>query len=402
MAVSMPSRHNPRMSQAHAHPRRIAEAHAVTPLELFFDLVFVFALTQVTTLMADDLTWLGVLRGFAVLTVVWWAWVGFSWLTNSIRIDDDLASRLVILTTMAAMLLVGIAAPGAFGDYALLFAVAYLVVRLLHIALYAVTTRTDPEVFRAVLRLAPGMVIAPLIILGASFVAPGPWRAALWTVAIVIDVATPLVAGTAGWRIDAPHFTERHGLVIIIALGESIVALGVAAASETLTSGVIAAVLLGMVLVAAMWWLYFDLVAVVAERRLEALSGRAQTSMARDSYSYVHLFMVFGIVLVALGLKKSLLDVDAPLKTVALAALLGGLAVYLLAHVAFRLRNIGSLNVQRLVLAIVLVVLIPVCSSLSALLVLAITTGLTVLLVAYEVVRFRSFRHEVRHHVEHD
>lgn len=391
-------RQNAHVSDVHRHPREIGVAHAVTPLELFFDLVFVFALTQVTTLMADDLTWLGLLRGFAVLAAIWWAWVGFSWLTNSIRIDDDVSSRLVMLVTMAIMLVVGLAAPQAFGAYSILFGAAYLAVRLLHLALYAVTTRSDPDVFGAVLRLAPGMVASPLLILAAGFAPQGGWRAALWVLALTIDFITPVIAGPGGWRIDAPHFTERHGLIIIIALGESVVALGVSAAGESLTVQVVAAAVLGVIVVAAMWWLYFDVVAVVAERRLASLSGRAQNAMARDSYSYIHLFMVFGIVLTALGLKKTLIDIGDPLKAVADVALFGGVALYLLAHVAFRLRNIGTLNVQRLVLAVVLLALIPVGLVVSAQVSLTILTVLLVALVAYEALRFRGMRHAIRLH----
>ena len=380
----------------HRHERVVAAPHAVTPLELFFDLVFVFALTQVTALLADDLTWVGMLRGFAVLTVVWWAWVGYSWLTNSIRIDDDIASRLVIMLAMTAMLVAGLAAPAAFGEYAVLFGVAYFVVRILHLVLYAVTTRSDPEVFGAVLRLAPGMLTGATLILIAGFVQPGPVRAGLWAVAIVIDFAAPLLAGTAGWKVDAGHFAERHGLIIIIALGESLIALGVSASGEELTTGVVTAAALGVVVVCAMWWLYFDVVAVAAEHMLASLTGRAQAAMARDSYSYIHLFMIFGIVLVALGLKKTLLDIEAPLKAVVAVALFGGMALYLLAHIAFRLRNMGTLNVQRLVAAAVMLALIPVGLQVPSLTSLVILTAVLVSLVAFEAVRFRDARHHIR------
>jgi low temperature requirement protein LtrA len=378
------------------HDRVFGESHAVTPLELFFDLVFVFALTQVTTLLADDLTWLGMLRGFAVLAVIWWAWVGYAWLTNSIRIDDDVTSRLVIMAAMVAMLVVGLAAPAAFGEYALLFGAAYFVVRVLHVLLYVNATRADADVYGAVLRLAPGMLAGATLILVAGFVAPGPLRAALWALAIIIDFGTPLVVGTSGWKVDADHFAERHGLIIIIALGESVVALGVSAAGEELSAGVVTAAALGVAVVCAMWWLYFDVVAVVAARVLDSLSGRVQAKMARDSYSYIHLFMVFGIVLVALGLKKTLLDIEPPLKAVVSGALFGGMALYLLAHVAFRLRNIRTVNVQRLVVSGVLIALIPVGVLLPSLASLGILAAVLVALVTYEAIRFREIRHRIR------
>jgi low temperature requirement protein LtrA len=386
------------MSDEHRHARQLGEKHAVTPLELFFDLVFVFALTQVTTLMADDLTWLGILRGFAVLSAVWWAWAGYAWLTNTIDIDDDMLSRLVILVAMASMLVAGLAVPQAFGEYAALFGVAYFVVRLLHVVLYAVIARDDPDVLGAVRRLAPGLIGAATLIVVAGFVPAGPARAMLWVIALLIDYLSPLVSGTTGWKLDVGHFVERHGLIIIIALGESMVALGVSAAGETLTPGVIVATSLGIVVISAMWWLYFDVVAIAAERRLESLSGPEQTATARDSYTYIHVLMVFGIVLVALGLKKSLLAIDDPLKAVAEVALLGGLALYLLAHVMFRLRNIRTLNVQRLIAALLLLALVPVGTRMTSLALLAIVTLIVVVLVGYEVIRFREGRHNLRHH----
>ena len=386
---------------SHDHRRRLAVSHSVTPLELFFDLVFVFAITQVTTLLADDLTWWGMLRGFAVLIVVWWAWGGYAWLTNTINIDDDVASRLVLLVAMAVMLVVGLATPGAFGEYAVLFGVAYFAVRVLHVILYAVTTRTDPEVFGAIGRLAPGLLLGATLILVAGFLPEGPWRAVLWALAIVIDFVAPLLAGTRGWKVDAGHFVERHSLIIIIALGESLVALGLSAAGEQLTGGVITAAALGVVVIAAMWWLYFDIVAVVAEQRLASLTGQAQTRMARDSYTYLHLPMVAGIVLVALGLKKTLVDIDSPLKLIVSVALFGGLALYLLAHITFRLRNTRTLNVQRLVAAVILVLLIPAGAVLPALASLGLATAVLVVLVSYETIRFRDARHRIRFH-EHD
>ena len=382
----------------HRHKRTFAAAHSVTPLELFFDLVFVFALTQVTTLLADDLTWLGLLRGFAVLAVVWWAWVGYAWLTNTINVDDEVATRLVLLAAMLAMLVVGLATPGAFGEYALLFGVAYFIVRVLHVLLYAVSTRSDPELFRAVIRLTPGLLAGAALILVAGFLPPGPLRGVLWALAIGIDFVAPLFAGTQGWKVDAGHFAERHGLIIIIALGESLIALGLSASAEELTGGVITAAALGVIVIAAMWWLYFDMAAVVAEQRLAALTGQARARTARDSYTYLHLPMVAGIVLVALGLKKTLLDIDSPLKIIVSVALFGGLALYLLAHIAFRLRNTRTLNVQRLVAAIILLLLIPAGASLPALASLGLATIVLVALVSYESIRFRSARHRIRFH----
>ena len=390
------------MSQAHEHEREVGGSHAVTPLELFFDLVFVFALTQVTSLLAHDLTWVGVVRGCAVLAAIWWAWAGYAWLTNAVDIDQDIPSRLLMLTAMVAFLVVGLSAPEAFGHYAVLFASAYLVLRLLHVGLYVFNTRSDPDVLGAVLRLSPGMVVAPSLILAGAFAPAGWWRGGLWALALIVDYGAPIVAGPGGWRIDAGHFAERHGLVIIIALGESVVALGVAAASEELTTAIVTAAVLGVIVTSCMWWLYFDVVAVVAARVLRELDGREQASAARDSFSYLHLFMVMGIVFVALGLKEILNGAVEPFPAVGSVALLAGLVIYLLAHIAFRLRNVHTFNRHRFAVAVVLLLLIPVSYHLSPLVMLALATVLLVGLVACEAIRFREARHQVREHSAED
>ena len=165
-------------------------------------------------------------------------------------------------------------------------------------------------------------------------------------------MAGPLFIDSSGWRLAPAHFAERHGLIVIIALGESIVAIGVGAEGNV-DAGVVVAAVLGIVVAGALWWLYFDIVALVAERRLSnAAKGRERNEVARDSFSYLHLPMVAGIVLLALGLKKTLEHVDDPLKLVPAVAMLGGIALYLLAHVAFRWRNVHRFSTQRVVCAV--------------------------------------------------
>ena len=250
------------------------------------------------------------------------------------------------------------------------------------------------------LQIAPGTFVAGALLITAGFL-DGNARTALWAIAVVIDFAGPLIGGVEGWRVSAGHFTERHALIVIIALGESIVAVGVGAAGLPLDSGVVAAAVLGIVVAASMWWAYFDVVALVAERRLRTAEGTAQLTMARDSYSYLHLPMVAGIVLVALGIKKTLGDVGDPLKVVPAVGLYGGTALYLLAHVLFRLRNVHTLNRQRLLLAAVLCGLVPAVPEVPALAALAMLAALTAGLIAYEAVRFAEARERVRHAVEH-
>ena len=370
------------------------ETHRVTPLELFFDLVFVFAITQVTGLMSENPTWTGLGEGMLVLAALWWAWAAYTWLTNSLDAERG-EIRLAIMAAMAAMLVVSLAVPEAFDEHGVLFGVAYLAVRAIHIALYALGSRTDPDVLRAVLRMTPTSVLAPLLLVGAGFL-DGAAQAAVWVVVLAADYLGVLIGRAEGWRLSPRHFAERHGLIVIIALGESIVALGVGAGGLELDAGVVAAAVLGIAVVAALWWAYFDVVAIVAERRLGELGGRERAALARDSYSYLHLPMVAGIVLFALGLKKTLGDVGDPLGAAPAAGLCGGVALYLLAHVAFRLRNVGSLSRRRLVAAGGLLALLPAARELPALASLALVAAAMTALIAYEAIRFREARARVR------
>ena len=374
------------------------EEYSVTPLELFFDLVFVFALTQVTTFFAEDLTVLGLLRGSAVLVTVWWSWVGYSWLTNAIPVDNDIRSRLVVFGAMGGMLVMGLAVPQAFGEDGVLFGAAYLVVTVLFLLLYSVTTRDNPAMHRAVLLLAPGVLLSPLLVLTAGFFDAGWVRALLWSLALLVTLGAPFVAGTSGWQVRPAHFAERHGLIIIIALGESLVALGLSASGENLTTPVIAASTLGLVLICMLWWLYFDVVSLVGEIRLKRLTGSARNALARDSYSYLHLLLILGIVLVALGLKKTLIDLGDPLKAIPAWALFGGVALYLLGHIAFRYRNIGKVNVYRVVAMVVLLALAPFGVNIPALASLSIVCAVLVVLIVVETIHYRELRHYLRHH----
>jgi low temperature requirement protein LtrA len=357
--------------------------------------VFVLALTQCTALMADEPTWGGLAKGLLALAVLWWSWVGYAWLTSVVDPEEG-AVRLAIFAAMAALLVVALCVPDAFGDLGLTFALAYAGVRAAHIALYVLASRDDPAMRKSVLGLAVSTAIGVGLLVGASFL-DGLAQGALWAVAIGLDMLGPFLFGAEGWKLVPGHFAERHGLIVIIALGESIVAIGVGAEAG-LTFGVGVAAVLGVGLAATLWWAYFDVVALVATRRLEeAPAGRVRNEMARDSYSFLHLPMVAGIVLVALGLKKTLEHVDEPLSTVPAAALVGGLALYLLAHVAFRERNVRTLSVRRLVTAVVLVALLPVAVELPALATLALVTAVMCALIAYETIRYAEARDRIRH-----
>jgi low temperature requirement protein LtrA len=377
----------------------LREESRVTPLELFFDLVFVLALTQCTALMADDPTWPGLARGMLVLGVMWWSWVGYAWLTSVVNPEEG-AVRLVVFAAMAAFLVVALCVPGAFGDEALLFAGAYAIVRFSQIALFVLASRDDPGLRHAVWGLLASTAVGVGLLVAASF-ADGTLQGAIWALALALDMAGPLLIDPSGWRLEPGHFAERHGLIVIIALGESIVAIGVGAEAGV-TTGVVVAASVGIVIAAALWWLYFDIVALVAERRLSnAAPGRERNTIARDSFSYLHLPMVAGIVLVALGMKKTLEHVGDPLKVEPAAALLGGAAIYLLAHVAFRYRNVHRFSWQRLLAAVLLVALLPAAVELPALTTLAIVAALLSAVIAYESWRFAELRDRLRHQLEH-
>jgi low temperature requirement protein LtrA len=373
----------------------LREGERVSPLELFFDLVFVLALTQCTQLMSDDPTWSGLIKGLLVLALLWWVWVGYSWITSVVDPEDD-SVRIVIFGAMAAMLLVALAVPSAFGGLALEFAIAYAVVRYGQIGLFMIASRDNTSLRHSVLTLAASTTVGVGILMAGAFV-DSDARVAVWGVALALDMGSPYFFGTEGWRLVPAHFAERHGLIVIIALGESIVAIGVGVAGD-LSFGQATAGVVGVGLAAAMWWLYFDVVALVAARRLErAPAGKVQNAMARDSYSYLHFPMVAGIVLVALGLKKTLGHVDDPLKTVPAFALLGGMAAYLLAHVSFRYRHIHTINTRRALLAVVLVAFLPIAVEIPALATVAAVTVAVWLLIVIETRRYGEAREHVRH-----
>jgi low temperature requirement protein LtrA len=371
------------------------DEHQVTPLELFFDLVFVFALTQVTSLLADDPTWGGALRGMLVLAALWWAWGVYAWLTSAMDVDEG-GVRLAMLASTGAMLVVALAVPGAFGDDAVLFAAAYLLVRLLHLVLSAIVARDDADRLGALLRFAPTAIFGASLLVLAGFL-EGDERIAVWVVALAIDYLGPVVIGVGrGWRVAPEHFSERHGLIILIALGESIIAIGVGAGFE-LGTGVIVGATLGIVVVSALWWLYFDVAAIFARRRLMQASGLELHRLALHSYSYLHLPMVAGIVLFALGLKTTLGDVDEALDTVPAVGLCGGAALYLFGHIAFLFRTTGRVFRRRTVGATVLLALVPAAAAIPALAALALVSAVCSLVVAYEVLRYRQARVRVRH-----
>jgi low temperature requirement protein LtrA len=395
----------------HKHIHGTDESSRVTSLELFFDLVFVFAITQVTALMSHDPTWAGALHGLMVLGLLWFGWTAFAWLGNQAKADEGLL-RSGLVIAMAAMFAVGLSIPEAFHDRhgglvaPLVFVAGFVVGRMVHLGVYFVAAGDDDGLRRQLLRTAvPVGIWAVLLLAGA--LAGESLRVVLWAVALLVDYVGIFTTSRAGgWRLPAPaHFAERHGLIIIIAIGESIVATGVGGVSEPISWALLTAVLLGLAISVALWWTYFDVVAPVAERVLTRAAGQERARLARDSYTYLHFPMVVGIVFLALGMKTVVSYVadtghhglgDA-LPTVPLVAMYGGVALYLIAHVCFRLRNIHSVNKQRVLVAGLLVVLLPVAAHLPALVAVGVLAALLIGLIAYEAIRFAESRDSIRH-----
>jgi low temperature requirement protein LtrA len=395
--------------QRHVHATD--DTHRVTSLELFFDLVFVYGLTQVTGLMAAAPTWHRALEGLLVLALLWFAWSAYAWLGNQAKADEGVL-RLALVVAMVGVFLVALAIPNAFEEQAgslnagLLLAVSLVAVRAVHLGVYFIAAGDDRGLRRQLLLTAvPVAAWAVLLVAGAEF--DGNRRIGLWALALAIDYVGIFVSARAGgWRLNAAgHFAERHGLIIIIAIGESIVAIGVGATALPLTWPVLIAVLLGLAVSVTLWWSYFDVVAPAAERVLARAQGQARSYLARDSFTYLHFPMVVGIVYLAFGMKEvvnyvadtSHHELSDSLATVPLVSLYGGVALYLLAHICFRLRNLHTLNRQRLAVAVLLVVLLPVVAHVPALAALGILAGLMVALIGYEVTKFAEARAAMRH-----
>lgn len=399
---------------ARARVERLRESGSATTLELFFDLVFVFALTQITALMAEEPTGRGLFKGVLLIAVVWWCWVGYSWISNVVKADEGLA-RVTLLLAMAAMFLIALAIPEAFDDLdgglpgPTVFAFAYLVLRLLHLALFWLISGDDAGLRRQVGRFAPTMVGGTALLLLAAETS-GTAQLLLWVGAVAADYGGTLVIGAKGWRLNsARHFAERHGLIVMIALGESIVAIGVGVTHLPISWPIVVAATLGLSVAASLWWAYFDTTAILGENALASAEGQRRVSMARAGFTYLHLPMMVGIVMLALGLKKVLTyvgDTDHhtlsdPLYGAPLLAMYGGVAMYLLAHVGFALRCYRTLKTFRLVTAVVLVALVPLVAHFPALVSLAVLAALLIALNVVEWVRFRTDRDVIRHGEDH-
>ena len=268
-------------------------------------------------------------------------------------------------------------------------------VTVMQLTLYALSARRDPDLLAAILRIAPSALAGAALITVAGFV-DGGLKPILWLAALVVAYFVPLVLGTDGWRVQPAHFAERHGLIVIIAIGESLIAIGLGERASGISTGVVVAAVLGFAVTTSFWLAYFDFFTIRAEQMLTDRSGAERAALARDVYTYLHFPMVAGIVLFAFAMKTTLAGVDDELATIPALGLCGGPALYLFAFVALRVRLSHTLRGGRLVAAIALASLWPVAVMVPALVALTLVTIVWVGLHSYEVIWWREARAQTR------
>ena len=360
-ATSAPAR------RATARLRHVSERRT-SPVELLWDLVFVFAIAQVTTLLSRQLSWAGFGRAMEILALVWWAWSAFVWAANA-QAADSRSLRLCLLAATAFIFIAGLAIPDAFGSEGLIFATTYAVVRFMHLILYADASRRGNASWSAIVGFAITVAIGMALLIVGALVHDGG-RIALWAAALAIDYAGPAWLTRERLRglqeVAVAHFAERYSLFVIICLGESIVAIGVGATGSHrhLSAVLVAVVSLGLLTTIAMWWTYFDRFAQIAEERLRV--HRDPVLAAADGYSYLHLVIVAGIITFAAGVRLLVRHPGSTAPGAVRLALCGGVATYLIGHVAFRLRMDGSVGYEKTAVAAALLVLSAVGAGLTA------------------------------------
>ena len=370
--------------------RDSGEEQRATTLELFYDLVFVFAITQVSHLLLDNLTWQGAGQAALVLLVVWWAWNYTTWVTNELD-PDSTAVRLLLMGIMLGSLVMAVAIPQAFGAHGLLFAGAYVAIQVgRHLFLTFVSADAGTIERERAGRILTWFVVAGVLWI-AGGVAEGSERSVLWVAALTVDYAAPFALfwvpgrprlSESSWDVEAAHFAERFQLFVIIALGETIVITGTTTSELDLDLAVVSAFVLAFLGTAALWWLYFSYVSTIVQRRLELASN--STRIARDAYTYLHAAIVAGIVLSAVGDELVIAHPTEVLPGSELATVVAGPALYLLAHVALRLRMTGTISVKRLTGAVACVAVAGVGLFAPALIVAALLVGVLVTVIVVE------------------
>src|SRR6266545_1338962 len=318
----------------------------------------------------------GLGHGLLILSVLWWAWASYAWLTNTV--DPGVGAVWgAMLVAMAALFVAALAVPDAFGRHGVVFGVAFLIVTVMHLTLYALAARGDRELFAAILRIAPSAVAGASLIIAAGF-AHGGIRPTLWLAALAVGLFGPLLGGMSGWRVQPTHFVERHGLIVIIAIGESLVAIGLGARETALGTGVIVSAVLGLVVATSFWLAYFDFFPIRGQQMLADRRG-AQ-----------------GTALFAFAMETTLAHVGDELDTISALGLCGGSALYLFAYVALRLRVSRTLGRGRFLAGVVCALLFPVALAVPALAALTLVAAVWVALHAYEIIWWREARARTR------
>jgi low temperature requirement protein LtrA len=365
------------------------EDRLTSPVELLWDLVFVFAVTQVTTLLLQHLSWVGFGRSMLVVSLVWWAWSAFVWAANAQDAESP-TLRAALLLALLLIFIVGLTIPRAFGAEAILFATTYAGVRFMHLALYADASRRGQASWEAIAGFAVTVAVGMGLLIIGSLLNESV-RITLWTIAAAIDYAGPAwltrkrLRGLQ--RVAVAHFAERYGSFVIICLGESIVEIGVGANGRPMSAALVAAVTAGVLITVGLWWTYFDRFAATAAERLRDHDDPVLA--AADGYSYLHLVLVAGIIVFAVGMRLATHHAGAPLGEAPRLALAGGVALYLAGHAAFRLRMVRSISYEELIAAGAVLVLYALSGGLPAWSVAAAVSVVVAALCARETSRDR-------------
>ena len=351
-------------------------------LELFFDLVYVFAITQVVSVIHGDPTAAGLGKGAFLLALLWWTWSIYTWTTNWTGTDGT-PTKLLLLAAMGGTLFMAMAVPDAFGEGSRWFGISYFVVRVLAAGFYWVASRRFPEQRAAFSTFFPLSFAAALLILLGGFTS-GPWLWAMWITSALLDLFSALNAGRGTWAIDAKHFAERMGLFVIIALGESVVGIGLTASGVERDLVHTTAIAVAFILVAGLWWSYFDRAAPAVERHFQSLHGKARGRFARDAYSILHYPLIVGIVFVAVAGEDIVAHPDEILEPASRFALTVGVALVLLAIVATAFRAFRRFTIERSIAAAAIIALGIVAGGLTALALAALVAVILVSALVWE------------------
>jgi low temperature requirement protein LtrA len=374
--------------------RAIDDSHRVTTFELFFDLVFAFAMTQVTAFSAHEHDSIGLAQGLLVLALLWWSWCAFAWLGQQARADVGVVHG-AMTVAMVAMFIVALAIPEAWHDAPgglsgpVTLAAAYVLVKFSHVAGYWLAAGEDSELRRQLLlSLMPWVLGSSLLVAGSTM--GGRTQTVMWTLGLALDIGGTYLASRSRlgqWRFYSPgHWAERHGLIVILALGESIVAIGVGASDHAVSAPLVTGAILGVLISMALWWLHFRTLAPAVEEELQRQQDPERVKLARDGYTILHFPIIAGIVVTALGVENAMahLGETEPFGAFNAGALLGGLSLYLLGHVAVWRRATGRWYLPRTALALAVLAPWPAVAAVPPLLALGIAAAALWPLIMWE------------------